>query len=33
MQMNIIKTDLDIFTAISFMNKYGKKNSFSQKIL
>ena len=26
-QMNIIKTNLDIFTTISIMNKYGKKNS------
>ena len=31
--MNIIKINLDIFTTLSIMNKYGKKNSFSQKIL
>ena len=33
-QMNIIKTNLDIFTTISIMNKYGKKlMKFKNKIL
>ena len=30
-QMNIIKTNLDIFTTISIMNKYGKTNIFLRK--
>ena len=28
MQMNIIKTNLDIFTTISITNKYDKKEKF-----